>query len=100
MQSWVENNWFKILAIIILIGALGEWPYSYYQLLRWVVATAGAYSAYLSYYSKKTSWMWIFIAIAIIFNPFAPFYLQKNTWQAIDLLTAIIFIVSLLRRTN
>lgn len=32
MKSWFENNWFKILAAALLVGALGRHPYGYYQL--------------------------------------------------------------------
>lgn len=95
MSAWIENNWFKLLAAAFLIGALGNQPYSYYQLLRWIVTAAGAYSAYQAYSSKKSAWVWLFGAIAVLFNPFAPFYLAKDAWQSIDLITAIIFIISI-----
>ncbi len=95
MDKFFKENWFKILAVGILIGALWAHPYSYYQILRWVVTIVSAYSAYLAFNSKVTSWGWVFVVVAILFNPIAPVYLQKETWQILDLIGAIIFSVSL-----
>lgn len=95
-----NNNWFKIIAILILLFALGQHPYGYYQLLRWVVSLAGAYSAYLAYEAENKGWLWIFVTIAILFNPIIPFYLARETWQILDVLVAIIFGVSLFAKLN
>ena len=91
----MKENWFKIMAVLLLLGALGNWPYSYYQILRWFVFAVGGYSAYLSHSSRKETWAWIFVATAILFNPIAPFYFSKNTWQFIDIIGAIVFCISL-----
>ncbi len=94
MKIIIKQNWFKIIAIGILIGALWTHPYSYYQILRWVVAIVGAYSAYISFDSENNFWGWIFVAVTILFNPIFPFYFTKNTWQIIDLVGAVVFLVS------
>ncbi len=95
-MNWLKQNWFKILAILFLLGALANNPYVYYQFLRWLILVIGAYSAYSAYKLGKKAWTWIFGAIAILFNPIIPFYLQRNTWQLIDIIVAVIFFVSLL----
>lgn len=94
MKNWIKENWFKLIAVLFLLGALGSWPYSYYQILRWFILGVGGYSAYLAYNSGRKIWMGIFGAIALLFNPIIPFYLQKDTWQFIDVITAVIFFVS------
>jgi hypothetical protein len=95
MKGFLKQNWFKILAIVILIGAMWSHPYSYYQILRWVTAITGAYLGYISFSNKNVSWGWVFVAIAILFNPILPFYFDKGTWQILDLITAGIFLISL-----
>jgi len=95
IKNWLRQNWFKIIAIIFLLGALEQWPYGYYQFLRWAILIIGAYSAYLAYNNQKMGWAWIFGIMAVLFNPIFPFYLSKNTWQSIDIIAAIIFFVSL-----
>jgi len=96
--NWLKNNWFKILAILILLGALGDNDYGYYQFLRWAILIIGAYSAYLAYNARKNAWAWIFGIIAALFNPIIPFTFQRNTWQPIDVIVAIIFFVSLFQK--
>jgi hypothetical protein len=34
IKNWLKNNWFKLGAIFILLRALGDHPYGYYQFLR------------------------------------------------------------------
>jgi hypothetical protein len=35
---------------------------------------------------------WVFIGVAILFNPRAPVYLQRSTWRPIDIVCAIAFL--------
>jgi len=95
MKKFIEENWVKIFAISLLLIALGDHPYSYYTLLRWLVTIIGALVAYDFYENKNTNWMWLFIAIAILFNPIFLIYFSKDTWQLLDLITAVIFLVSI-----
>ena len=97
IQNWLRINWFKFLAIGLLLWALGYHQYGYYQFLRWVVSGSGAYLAYLSYNAKKEFWTWIFAGIALLFNPIIPFHFLRDTWQSIDVITAIIFFISVFK---
>jgi len=97
IKNWVKDNWFKVVAILFLLGALADNPYGYYQFLRWIVLGAGGYLAYLAYNLGRQMWVWIFGIIALLFNPIAPFYLQRDTWQAIDIVVAIIFLISIFK---
>jgi hypothetical protein len=54
---------------------------------------AALYIVYNAHKLKSVYWMWVFIALAILFNPIAPFYLSKSTWHDIDFIAAIIFFV-------
>jgi len=93
-MNFLKQNWFKFLAILFLLGALGDNPYSYYQFLRWLILGIGAYSAYLSYNNREKTWAWIFGITAVLFNPIVPFALQRELWQVIDIIVAIIFLIS------
>ncbi len=96
-MNLLKQNWYKVVAILFLLGALADNPYGYYQLLRWGILIIGAYSAYSAYSAGKSSWTWIFGAIAVLFNPIIPFYFQRDAWQMIDVLVAIVFLVFLFR---
>ena len=93
MKKSLKENWFVFVAALFLLGALGHWPYTYDQLLRWVVCGVGAYSAYVSYGSGRTGWAFIFGVIAVLFNPISPFYMQRETWQVLDIAAAIPFLI-------
>lgn len=95
VKDWFKNNWFKILAILFLLGALADNPYGYYQFLRWLILGVGGYSVYLAYNSRRKVWTGIFGVIVLLFNPIIPFYLSRNNWQPIDIIVAIIFFISL-----
>ena len=84
-----------IITIIALLVALGDLPYGYYQLLRFIVCGVGIYAAYTAHSLKRTSWVWLMGIIALIFNPIISFHLDRDLWQVLDVLAAIIFIVSI-----
>ena len=90
----------KIIAVLMLFWALGDNPYSYYQILRWVICGATGYFAYLAYENNKNAWVWVFGIIAILFNPIIPFYLDRGTWAVIDIITATIIFTSIFKQKN
>jgi hypothetical protein len=82
-----------VIAAVLLVVALGNWPYGYYQLLRLVVCGAGAYVAWVSYHSKYPWAVWLFGIVAILFNPLAPIHLSRAIWQPVDLACAVLFLL-------
>jgi len=92
-MSRIKENWFALVAALFLFGALLSWPYSYFQLLRWVVCGIGTYSAYMAHERGRAGWAFVFGIIAVLFNPIMPFYLQKGTWKVFDIAAAIPFLV-------
>ena len=94
-MNWLKENWLAIVSGIMLLLAVPTfWPYGYYQLLRWVVAGSAAYIAYQKYELDSKFWMWLMIAIAILFNPIVPFHLDKEVWIVVDVVVAVIFFLS------
>jgi hypothetical protein len=82
------------VAATMLFGALGQWPYGYYQLLRLVVCGVAVYITVLAHQWNRTWAIWMFGFIALLFNPIAVVHLDKDLWKAIDLVIAIIFLVA------
>jgi len=81
------------LPAIMLIVALGAWPYGYYMLLRAVVCIAAGLLAIDIHHraGKVTLWCAAFIAMAILFNPILPVHLTRAIWSVIDLASAAFF---------
>lgn len=88
----MKHYWYMFGVGLFLLGAFGAWPYVYYQVLRWIVCVAGAYSAYTTHKSGSTGWTWMFGIIAVLFNPITPFFMKRETWQILDLITAVPFL--------
>ena len=91
------KNIITLIASVMLLVAIpsGIWPYSYYQLLRWVIFGVGIYLAYMAGEKENNIWMLIMGIAVIVFNPFSPFYLDKGVWIFIDLIYSILFLISI-----
>jgi hypothetical protein len=86
----------RIIAASGLLAAMLRWPYSYYSILRWTVCIVAAYSAFRFAKSSRRSWAWIFVAVAVVFNPVAPIFFSRPTWRVVDLAAAFILLLSVL----
>jgi len=80
------------IVALMLFGALGYWPYGYYQLLRFVVCGVSVYVAFMSYQWQKLWAAWLFGFIAFLFNPIIPIHLPREVWQMIDIICAFLFV--------
>ena len=85
-----------MIAAVMLLGALADLPYGYYQLLRFVVCGVSVYVVYTAYTWQKMWVVWLFGFIALLFNPLAPIHLSRELWQPIDFICAMLFIYVLL----
>lgn len=95
MKTWMQDNWLKVLAIAMALGALAPIPYfAYFQLMNWVVVGAALMTA-LQAYKQKSIWLvWLFVLVAVVFNPVAPLYLSAEIWRYVDLVAATLFAIS------
>lgn len=80
--------------ILLLLAIPSWWPYGFYTLLRWIICAVSIYVAYGFYESKLTGWVFVFSAIAILFNPLFPVYLDKSSWVGIDFISSTLFFIS------
>ncbi len=67
------------IAALMLFGALGRWPYGYYQLLRFVVWGISISIAFMAYRWQKLWATWLFSFMAVLFNPLIPIHLPTTT---------------------
>lgn len=66
----------------------------FFTFLRWIVMGASVYYAYDIYKRGRDTdfWFWIFVVLAVLFNPFVPIHLARDTWQFIDFVVAAILV--------
>ena len=95
MNQWIQDNWLKLLAIALALGALAPIPYyAYFQLMNWVVVGAALMTAAQAYKQNKLWLVWLFVLVAVVFNPVAPLYLAADMWRVADMVVAALFVIS------
>lgn len=97
-----KKNWSRLIIwlmpAVLLIIALTQLPYSYYQFLRIVVCIAAGYLAYSEFKlkDKLNIWAIVFALLVVLFNPIITIHLAREVWAFFDVITAVIFIVHLI----
>jgi len=82
-----------VAAGFLLLAASSLWPYAFYVLLRVTVCAIGLYLARTSFLAGKTMWVWVFGAVAVVFNPILPMRMHRSDWSTLNVIAAGIFIV-------
>ncbi|GAA4420268.1 hypothetical protein GCM10023187_55420 [Nibrella viscosa] len=80
--------------VVLLILALGRQSSGYYTFLRIAVFIGALVAAKEVYTPEVKIFTYIFLLIAILFNPILPVYLySKGAWVPIDLMAAGVFAI-------
>lgn len=90
----------KIILAVLLLLCLLNMPYGYYQLVRYLCFVGFGYLAYAASNQKQEQLMIVFIALAILFQPFFKIALGRIIWNIADVIVAIFLIISFLRDKN
>jgi hypothetical protein len=85
----------KLIAAVMLFGALGRHAYDYFTLLRWIACGVCAFTAFQAAQSKKFGWLFVFIIAALVLNPVAPIRFKRDTWAIVDSAAAVLLLVSI-----
>ena len=94
MKFCFSSHWLKLIAIAMLIGALWNFPFVYYQLMNWVVVGASLVTVEQAYQRKNATLAWLFALVAVVFNPLAPLYLRADVWHVADITASVLFVIS------
>ena len=88
-----------LVPTLMLVAALGPWPYGYYVLLRLVVCLA---SIAVAWRLREGSGplMWAFVALAILYNPIVKVPLGREVWMVVNLISLAPFAYAGLHRSR
>lgn len=90
----------SIVAIALLLAPF-PFPYKYYETLRILVTGTALFVAFLKYYPEKINLSsWLFLLIAIIYNPIYTFNFSKEIWSFINIITSLAFIAVYMAPSN
>lgn len=90
----------KIIIALLLFGCLLNMPYGYYQLVRFVAMAGFAYLAYFNFENNKKDVVWVYLILALIFQPLIKISLGRELWNLVDVGVAAGLIISLIRTSK
>ena len=84
--------WKNALAIVMLGAAMGGISEEgYYTLLRIVIFLLAGGAAFRWFFGGRPVLLWLFIGMAIMFNPIIEIHFEKEIWMGIDAVAVILF---------
>jgi hypothetical protein len=94
----MNNTVIKIALAILLLICLFKMPYGYYQFVQFVAMVSFAYLGYIGYEQSNKNEVFIFIALAILFQPFFKIMLGRTIWNIVDVLVGVGLLLSILKK--
>jgi uncharacterized protein DUF6804 len=76
---------------LLVLAAVGPWPFAFYMFLRVAILFA---AGYLAWTLRDTAARWavpLLILTALLYNPFIPARLNREVWTIINIATAALF---------
>ena len=90
----------KVILSILFLLCLVQMPYGYYQVVRFIGLLGFVLLAYLSYEQNRKVEMFIYIALALLFQPFLKVALGRTIWNVVDVIVAVGLVASLFYKTK
>jgi len=90
----------KIGLAILMFGCLLDMPYGYYQLVRFVALIGFVVLAYQANQQDKQTEMFIYGALALLFQPFFKIALGRELWNIVDVIVGVGLLVSLAKNNK
>jgi hypothetical protein len=81
-------------ASLLFLSLLHVWPFIYYILLRYLVGVTAVLLIVKADEMKKQRWTWVWIGVAILFNPIVPLYLPATIQAVMSLTCGLLFALS------
>ena len=76
----------------MLLLCLAPMPYGYFMLVRFVMMVACGWMAYRYFTIDKKAAAWVFITLALLFQPIYKIVLGRTIWNVVDVIVAVFLI--------
>ena len=90
----------KISLACLFILCLLKMPYGFYQLVRFIAIAGFCYLAYEANEQNNKSMMFVFIGLAVLFQPFFKIALGRELWNVIDVIVAVFLFATASTKRN
>ena len=85
------KQFYLFLAAMLLL-CLAPMPYGYFMLVRFVMMVAFGLMAYRYFTIKKSVAAWVFVILAVLFQPIYKIVLGRGIWNAVDVVVAVFLV--------
>ena len=85
----------KLILTIFLFACLLDFPYGYYQFVRFAALVGFGYLAFNANEQGYKNEAFVYLALAVLFQPFIKIALGRTIWNIVDVMVGIGLIVSL-----
>jgi hypothetical protein len=101
MKNWLNLNWIKFPTIIFLVAVVFvTLPKVSYQFLNWMVLITSVLEIYQWQKKERYIFSWIFVIVAVLFNPFSFILLSETVWRILDVFVVLLLLSSILLSLN
>lgn len=80
-------------AVFLLMAGMGA-EYEFYVVMRWAVTAMAIWMCVVASALRRTPWIVVFVAIALLFNPLIPIYATREFWLPFDFAGFVLFWVA------
>lgn len=85
----------KLILTLLFFLCLAKIPYGYYEFIRFIALVAFSYLAYQEYQKENKFLTFIYVALAILFQPLLKIYLGRALWNIVDVVVGIFLIATI-----
>ncbi len=93
-------NLLKLIIAILLIICPLNMPYGFYQIVRFIAMIGFAYLAYSTNGKNNKNEVFVYLALAILFQPFVKIALGRTLWNIVDVFVGVCLLVSIFTPQN
>jgi hypothetical protein len=83
-----------VLALLFFLCLL-DMPYGYFQLVRFLALAGFGFLAYKANEEEKSEQVFIYIALALLFQPFYKIALGREIWNMVDVVVGVALLASI-----
>ncbi|HRI33055.1 MAG TPA: hypothetical protein PLD02_04840 [Saprospiraceae bacterium] len=91
----MNTNIIKIVLAILFLLCLLDFPYGYYQFVRFAGMISFAVLAYKAHEQGRKTEIIIYVGLAILFQPFFKIALGREIWNIVDVVVGIGLLISI-----
>ena len=90
----------KLILSILFLICLFQLPYGYYEFVRFAALVGFAWLGYRSYQKGNMKAVFVYAALALLFQPLLKIALGRTLWNIVDVLVAVGLLASLFLGTE